>query len=297
MSEALQTPQGDSSADLDAAIGAAAAPSGEAQAQNQAGGSKDELQAKREANALKVIQSKYDKIVNLVGNKLQGRWLQELGGDGIDRALHQFETLLRDPSVASAARRLAQNPDGSWTLTPAQRAAAAVDAGLDQDSGSSEFVEPWEKAIDQRLNPVLERMNALIERVQGVSEVNSNEAISRHTRKFLSDYPLNEEQRAEFSEKIGPAIARLDPQVVMKMTYDNFKSYLGIPNIEPYLEDVIARKQQMKRSAVNGMATDAPGLPSLGAETKPNAPVRPKSINQLQRELAAAAERAAREIG
>jgi hypothetical protein len=285
---------GDFGADL-------ASPSEQAAATTDLGGepSGEPPRAKntREENGLAAIQSRYDKLKNLVGNKLSGRWLQELGGDGIDTALHQFETLLKDPQVAQAAKRLARNPDGTWGLSAAQRAAAAVDAGLSDPSSSDEFVDPWDKAIEARLKPLEERLNALIEGHEEIAQSNAGDAVARHTRQFLTEYPLSQEERAEFSEKIGPAIQRLNPRTLTKMTYEQFKKFIGLPEAEPYLGNVFARKATQKRSQLSELATDATGAPSLGAETRPNAPVRPKNIQELGRITAAAAMRAAREAG
>lgn len=294
------TPQRDPAADL-GDFGPASAASDSTSATTDLGGDPSGAPPRAKTtqddrtNREKAIQTKYDKLVNLVGSKLQGRWLQELGGDGINEALHQFETLLRDPQVAAVAKRLARNADGSWGLSAAQASAARVDA--DAGLGGDEFVEPWEKAIDAKLAPILERLSGLVENQQTISQANASEAVARHTRQFLTEYPLSEEERADFSERIGPAIARLNPVMVTKMTYEQFKKYVGLPEAEPYLGNVFERKRTQKRSALADLATDANGTPSLGAETRSSAPFKPKNITQLSRTLAAAAERAARESG
>lgn len=250
----------------------------------------------REENALKKIQSEYDRLKNLVGGLTKSRWLQELGPDGIEKALHQFEAMLTDPAAQGVARRLAPNPDGrTWGLTPAQRAAAAVDADMPGNGNADEYVEPWEKALNERLAPFEKRISEAIERLGTLSQSNAQEQVARHTRQFLNEYPLSEEERSEFSEAIGRRIASLDPQVVVKMGYEQFADFIGIPAIRKNLGTVFERKRTQKRSHLTSLATDASGVTSLGAETRPDAPVRPKSIAALNRELAEAAERAARE--
>lgn len=296
------TPQRDPAADLGDFDGAdLASPSADAQATTDLGGepSGEPPRAKniREENALRKIQSDHDKLKNLVGDLTKSRWLQQLGPGGIAKALDQFEAMLSDPTAQQLAARLAPNADGTWGLTPAQRAAAAVDAELNGNGSADDFVEPWEKAIDGRIAPLEKRLNDAIDRLMTVSKSNATDSVARHTRQFLTEYPLSDEERAEFSEKIGAKIATLDPNVVTKLTFDQFVDHIGLPSVRPYLGNVFARKAKQQRSQLSELATDATGTPSLGAETRTNAPVRVRNLQELSRITAKAAMRAANEPG
>lgn len=295
MAEAI--PQLDPAGDADDAMGADASVPG-AVTDTDSGGPSGQPRAK--VNPEEKFQAKYDKVVNQVGKLLSSNYLKTLGGDGIVRALEQFEAILSHPDTAKSVKEsLTQTADGKWRYAPASvRAAAAVDAAAGMGDGT-DYEDPTVKALksylDERLSPLVDRITALQERSEVAVSAGGQQKIADMTRKFLAEYPLSPEERAEFGEALSRDIANLDSTMLLRMDYDQFRKRVALPNAEPFIPAALARKAKQRGSQLASLATDANGTASLGADQTPAGRPKFKSMNQLNKELAAMALRAAQE--
>ena len=256
----------------------------------------------RAKNPEEKFQARYDKVVSQVGKLLSSDYLKNLGGDGIVRALEQFEAILEHPETANNVRQsLTQSAEGKWQYRPASVAKAArVDAesgyGTDDASAEDPLIRTMEARLDAKLAPFLERMSALQSRSETALAAGGEQKVADMTRRFKANYPMSPEETAEFAEAMSARIGRLDPSVLLKMNDEQFEEYVGLPSVKKFLPSIFARKAKQRGSQLAGLATDATsGTASLGAMESPAKPPKGETYNQLQKRLAAIAVRASQE--
>jgi hypothetical protein len=241
------------------------------------------------------FQARYDTVRREGGRLLSSPYWKSLGGDGIQRALEQFEAMLEDPSTAKSVKEgLVQNAEGRWVYKPTSQAQATA-AAVDGDAFDDPVLKQFESRLDERLGPLIEKINALAPQLNTLSTANATSQVEQMTRRFLAEYPMSPEERAEFSESIGPTIEGMNPQMVLKMNYDQFEDHVGLPKIKKFLPAILARKARTKVSQLADLATDGVGAGSQGADTAPAGKQPVMSMQQLKKSLAAAAEKASRE--
>lgn len=274
------------SGSLDSTERTAAAPDGQPRAR------------KTPEDIIKGLQSENDRVKSRFGKLLSSGYAKELGADGIIRALEQFEAVVRNPDVAKQLQggALVQGLDGAWVYKPvANQKAAQVDA----DAGmGGEYEDPGIKSLRESLESKIEnltmQMNTQRQRGEASLAAGGQQRVGDFVKKFLTEYPLSTEERAEFGEAISSDIQSLDPTMLLKLDYEQFKRRVALPNAEPFLPAALARKAKTNGSHLAGLATDAGTPGSQGADTRP-AQQKPMSWQQLQRATAAAALRAATE--
>jgi hypothetical protein len=295
MAEAI--PQLDSAADEMGDIGAEA--SVDAVSTDTSSGGPDG-QPRAKTNPEEKFQAKYDKVVSQTGRLLSSPYLKTLGADGIIRALEQFEAVISHPEIKKSLETgaLVQGVDGKWQY----RAPAAAPTAKPAD-GSGDYEDPviaqiesrMEAKYGQQIETLAKQVHSLRERNDSALSETSAQKVSDLTRRFLVNYPLSNEERAEFSEGIGERLTRLDPTVVLKMNDEQFEEYVGLPTAKKFLPAIFARKARQRGSQLADLATDANGTASLGADQAPTQPAKPVSRAKLNEMIAAAAMRAARE--
>jgi hypothetical protein len=294
MAEAIPQPssaadEGDSGATasdgFDSTERAAAAPDGQPRAR------------KTPEEIIKGLQSENDRMKGKFGRLLSSNYAKTLGADGIIRALEQFEAILAHPETAENVKvGLKQSAAGQWEYAPVSRQKAAQ---VDADAGmGGDYEDPTVKAIkayiDERMNPLIEQVGSLRQRNETALQAGGQQKIADMTRRFLSEYPLEGDERSQFAEALSADIANLDPTMLLRMEYDQFKKRVGLPNIEPFLPASLARRAKQNGTRLAGFATDAGLAGSQGAEQAP-ARGKPMTWAQMQKANALAAERAARE--
>lgn len=276
------------SGSLDATERTAAAPDGQPRAR------------KTPEETIRGLQSENDRVKSKFGKLLSSGYAKELGADGIIRALEQFEAVVRNPDVAKQLQggALVQGLDGNWVYKPvANQKSAQVDSDAGLGEGG-EYEDPAIKRLRSEYDAKFENLTQQITTTRQRSDTSlaagGQQRVGDFVKKFLTEYPLSQEERAEFGEAISADIQSLDPTMLLRLDYEQFKRRVALPNAEPFLPAALARRAKTNGSHLAGLATDAGTPGSQGAESKP-AQQKPMSWQQLQRATAAAALRAATE--
>lgn len=122
--------------------------------------------------------------------------------------------------------------------------------------------KPWEAD----LNALREENVGLRQQLGTVAQKQGVENVVAHTSKFLGDYPMNDEQLAEFEKRMDRSIDRLQDSDIQRMNYDQFRG-IALIHIDDFRGEIEARKAQNKRGRLSDMATDAaPGQTTDGLE-------------------------------
>lgn len=255
--------------------------------------------AKTPEETIRSLQSENDRVKSRFGALLSSDYAKSLGGEGIIRALDQLTAMLSHAETAkSVQEHLRLTPNGQWEYRP-----PAIDraSGVDSAAGVTGFeeddplVRQIEAKLDARITPLLERLNAIQTRSETALSASGDQKLSDLVRRFKSNYPLSQEESAEFGQAVSDRILKLDPSVLLKMSDEQFEDYVGLPAVKKFLPNVLARKAKQRGSQLAGLATDANGTASLGAEQAPAGKPRAETWSQLQKRLAAIAEQVARE--
>lgn len=248
------------------------APVGEAAAQDSSVAAIAAASAQPNVDEDKSWQRKHDRLLNEI-KPLLG-YSKQYGAENTAGFLKQFESVLGHPVLGPLAQQLLKT--GNVELPKAK----------------NEWDEPvqepeWKSA----LNPLLSELQSVKNELTSLKSQSGMQKITQHTAQFLKDFDLSGEERARFAASMEEKLASLTTNpngasILQNMDYRTFKS-IAMPEIEEDLPRIYARKASKERAAVVAKATDAPGQPASGKETKPNGPL-PKSVEELRRSVARA---------
>lgn len=224
-------------------------------------------------------QSRYDRLQQEIGRELLGYTKAFGGGNQIVGFLKQLETLVGNPTLGPIVQNFLKT--GQVDLPKPK---------------TNEWDEPVQEP-DWRnpINSVLTEIQTLKQELNGFKQRQGMSAITEHTKKFLNDYPMSDEERAQFSEYMESQWGTLSANpngasVLSNMDYDTYET-LAYRGVKPFLDKIYARKLQKQRSQNVQKATDAPAQAPVATEKKPNGAM-PQNAEQLRRQVRAAFERA-----
>lgn len=289
-------PQADPAADALNGSGPLGAPDSDGADELGSGGEPQGAPPRAKNPREETFQRKWVEHSKQAGRLLGSDYLKTLGGDGIVKALEQFEAILSHPETgASVKEHLSQSADGRWQYKPiSQQKAASVDSEAGFDT-TDPLVTQFKQLLDERLSPLQDRLTALQSRSELALSAGSEQKVADMTRRFLANYPPSEEERGEVAEAMRRRIDSLDPSNVLRLSDEQFEDMIGLPAVKRFLPKILARKQTKRGSQLADLATDANGTASLGAEQAHAKFPAARNISQINRILGVAAEKAARE--
>lgn len=218
-------------------------------------------------------QSRHDRLVQEVSTDLIGYARTYGGGKNIVGFLKQFEQVLGHPDIGPLAQQYLKT--GKVELPKAQPTNE-----WDEPQAEPEW-KPLVSSALAELQSVKQELNEFKTR-QGMS------AITEHTKKFLSEYPMDDQERAQFNDYMGQQWGTLSANpngagILSKMDYSTFRT-LALPGIEDFRSKIEARRMAKSRGQLAQKATDAPAQATAGNEKRPNG-APPQNAEQLRRQV------------
>ncbi len=218
-------------------------------------------------------QSRYDRLKQEVSDELVGYARTYGGGKNIVGFLKQFEQVLGHPDVGPLAQQLLKT--GRVEFPKAQPANE-----WDEPQAEPEW-KPLVSSALQELQAVKQELTEFKTR-QGMT------AITDHTKKFLSEYPMDDQERALFNDYMGQQWSTLSANpngssILSKMDYTTFRT-LALPGIEEFRSKIEARRMAKSRGQLAQKATDAPAQAPAASEKRPNGAM-PQNAEQLRRQV------------
>lgn len=164
-----------------------------------------------------------------------------------------------------------------------------------EDSISMEDDEDFERPWLKDLAPLQEENQRLRSELHEVTRSRSMESITKLTTQFLEKYPMDEEQREHFQEALDSKVAAMDSEhgvrLLKSLNEESFRT-LALPLVEPFLDDIVARRLKMKSGQRSALATDSPGISTNIAAEAPAASPAPNSRRDVNAQARAAMRRA-----
>lgn len=213
-------------------------------------------------------QSRYDRLQQEVGRDLLGYARSLGGGDKVVGFLKELEGMLGHSELGPIVQNFiatkqfsAPKPKNEW----------------DEPDQEPEWKNP--------IKSVLAELQTVKSELTGFKQQKGADMIRDHTKKFLSEMPMSDPERALFSDYMDSQFGTLsaNPQgagLLSSMNYQTFKT-LALPGVEEFRDKIEARRIAKTRGQLAQKATDAPAQASAGKETRPNGPL-PSSTAQLK---------------
>jgi hypothetical protein len=200
-------------------------------------------------------QGRYDRLQSQVSKDLLGYVQTYGGGQNIVGFLKQFESLIGHQTLGPVVQGFLKT--GQVELPKQKQANEWDEPAAD---------EPWKQPMNSLLAELQQVRTSLneVHRSQGMN------AISDYTKRFAAEYPMDEHEKAQFSEHMDAKLAQLaasptGPTLLKNIDYSTFKS-IALPGIEESLDAIIRRRQEKARGNAAARATDAPGRVANGNE-------------------------------
>lgn len=224
-------------------------------------------------------QSRYDRLQQEIGRDLQGYVKAFGGGNQIVGFLKQLETLVGNPTLGPIVQNFLKT--------------GQVDLPKPKTNDWDEPVqEPeWKNPI----NSVLAEIQNLKQELNGFKQRQGMAAITDHTKRFMAEYPMSDDETAQFREYMDSQWGTLaanpnGASVLSNMDWDTYET-LAMRGVKPFLDKIYGRRLQKTRSQNVQKATDAPAQTPVATEKRPNG-AAPQSVEQLRQQVRAAFTRA-----
>lgn len=227
-------------------------------------------------------QGRYDKTLARFEGMEDVLEKHKIDGQQAATALDQYDLVLKDPTVGPLVNELLRT--GKVDMPTSKTTEEIADERLER---------PWLKDLEERVGPMLEENRMLKAQLEGVQRNTGSQAVEKQVSRFLTEYPLTDEQTREFKEDVKKWMSNVNsPQglaMLQNMTWEAFQA-MGVPMIEKWRSEIEVRRTETKRQGLQAMATDAPSrVLTTGAEPTAHGPVARNKQQVIANAQAAAA--------